>query len=93
MKLHRDNPYAQNRIRGYGPGEIRVNSDHHMAVNQLAPLFRVSAKSPDGVIECYESVDDDWFCLGVQWHPENFHASGRFAGLFEAFVKAAESRR
>ncbi len=25
MKLHRDNPYTQNRIRGYGPGEIRIN--------------------------------------------------------------------
>ena len=25
MKLHRDNPNAQNRIRGYGSGEIRIN--------------------------------------------------------------------
>jgi uncharacterized protein len=25
MKLHQDNPYALNRIRGYGPAEIRVN--------------------------------------------------------------------
>lgn len=25
MKLHRDNPYTQNRIRAYGPGEIRIN--------------------------------------------------------------------
>jgi uncharacterized protein len=25
MKLHQDNPYALNRIRGYGPTEIRVN--------------------------------------------------------------------
>ena len=55
----------------YGPGEIRVNSDHHMCVDQLAPLFKVSATAPDGVIEAYESVDDDWFCVGVQWHPES----------------------
>ncbi|MES1992352.1 MAG: Mth938-like domain-containing protein [Pseudomonadota bacterium] len=25
MKLHQDSPYALNRIRGYGPAEIRVN--------------------------------------------------------------------
>jgi uncharacterized protein len=29
MKLHRDNPYTQNRIRGYGPGEIRINDTSH----------------------------------------------------------------
>ena len=29
------------------------------------------------------------FCLGVQWHPENFWRTGRFATLFDAFVEAA----
>ena len=33
MKLHRDNPYAQNRIRGYGAGEIRINDTiHHQSL-------------------------------------------------------------
>ena len=33
MKLHRDNPYTQNRIRGYGPGEIRINdTSHHQSL-------------------------------------------------------------
>ena len=41
----------------YGPGEIRVNSDHHMAINQLAPQFRATAHAPDGVVEFYESQD------------------------------------
>lgn len=41
----------------YGPGEIRVNSDHHMAVDQVAPVFRVSATAMDGVVEAYESID------------------------------------
>ena len=33
MKLHRDNPYTQNRIRGYGPGEIRINdTSYHQSL-------------------------------------------------------------
>lgn len=73
----------------YGPGEVRVNSNHHMAVNALASRFRVSATCPDGVIEAYESVDEEWFCLGVQWHPESSNASALDLQIFEAFVDAA----
>ena len=29
------------------------------------------------------------FCVGVQWHPENFWRTGEFRPLFEAFVAAA----
>ncbi len=71
----------------YGPGEIRVNSDHHMAVDQVAPCFRVSAASPDGVVEAYESVDDHWFCLGVQFHPENQSASALDMQVFDTFLE------
>lgn len=70
----------------YGPGEIRVNSQHHQAVNQVAKPFRVSATSPDGVIEAFEAIDDDWFCLGVQWHPENESASALDMQVFEQFL-------
>jgi len=72
----------------YGPGEIRVNSHHHMAVHQTASLFRVSATCPDGIVEAYESVEDDWICLGVQWHPENGDASRLDLQVFEHFVTA-----
>ena len=74
--------------RIYGPGEIRVNSQHHMAVDQVADLFKVCATCPDGVIEAYESIDDDWFCVGVQWHPENETASALDMQVFEAFLEA-----
>lgn len=70
----------------YGPGEIRVNSQHHMAVAQLAKPFKVSATAPDGVIEAYESIDDDWFCLGVQWHPESENSSALDMQVFENFL-------
>lgn len=73
----------------YGPGEVRVNSAHHMAVRDLAGRFRVSATCPDGVIEAYESTEEDWFCLGVQWHPESSTASALDLQIFEAFTDAA----
>ncbi len=74
----------------YGPGEIRVNSDHHMAVDQLAPVFRVSATTPDGVIEAYETMSEDWFCLGVQFHPESESASALDMQVVDAFLEACK---
>lgn len=76
----------------YGPGEIRINSSHHQAVDQVAKVFRVTATGPDGVIEAYESIDDNWFCLGVQWHPESETASALDMQVFEHFMEAAASR-
>ena len=77
----------------YGPGEIRVNSQHHMAIDLLASPFRVSARTPDGVIEAYESNSPDWFCLGMQWHPENITASRLDMQIFEVFVQACDDLR
>lgn len=73
----------------YGGGEIRVNSMHHQAVNQVGKRLRVSAKSLDGVIEAIESTDPNWFCLGVQWHPECDTAAKLDMQLFENFIMAA----
>ncbi len=50
---------------------LPVNSFHHQAVKDPAPGFRVSAVSPDGVIEAIESIEYKSL-LGVQWHPECF---------------------
>ena len=66
-----------------------VNSRHHQAVGVVAPSFVVSAVSPDGVVEAIERPASS-FCVGVQWHPENFWRTGEFAGLFEAFLEAAQ---
>jgi len=65
-----------------------VNSRHHQAVKQVASGFRVTATAPDGVIEAIEDPAAR-FCLGVQWHPENFWRTGEFRALFEGFVQAA----
>jgi putative glutamine amidotransferase len=72
----------------YGPGEIRVNSDHHMAVNQLASCFRASAHAPDGIIECYETISSDWYAMGTQWHPEDETSSALDLQVFQSFLSA-----
>jgi putative glutamine amidotransferase len=69
-----------------------VNSRHHQAVGRVAPGFVVTAVAPDGVIEGIEATDQP-FCLGVQWHPENFVASGDFRALFRGLVNAARAFR
>lgn len=73
----------------YGGGEIRVNSSHHQAVKVLGQNLRIGAKSPDEVIEAIEIIDPDWFCVGVQWHPESETASALDMQLFEGFLAAA----
>jgi len=64
-----------------------VNSRHHQAVKQLAPGFEVTATAPDGIVEAIECPNAT-FCLGVQWHPENFWRTGEFRPLFEGFIEA-----
>jgi putative glutamine amidotransferase len=68
---------------------VEVNSRHHQAVKDVAPGFKVSATAPDGVIEAIEDPAAR-FCLGVQWHPENFFRTGEFRALFEGFLEASQ---
>ncbi len=71
---------------------VAVNSRHHQAVKEVAKGFRISATAPDGVIEAIEDPAAR-FCLGVQWHPENFFRTGEFRSLFEGFVEAAQGKK
>jgi len=68
--------------RVFGDGEIRVNSLHHMAVDEVAPGFAVTARCPDGVTEAIESVMEDWFAIGTQFHPEANSASALDVRIF-----------
>jgi putative glutamine amidotransferase len=68
--------------------EAWVNSFHHQSIKELASCFKISAKSSDGVIEAYESKSEDYFMLGVQWHPEMMAARGndKMLELFKKFI-------
>ena len=52
-----------------GQDTVLVNSQHHQAVDKVAPGLVLSALSEDGIVEGIEKPDAK-FCLGVQWHPE-----------------------
>jgi putative glutamine amidotransferase len=67
-----------------------VNSRHHQAIKDLGEGLVATATAPDGVIEAVEAPDRR-FCLGVQWHPENFWRTGEFRALFERFVEACRT--
>ena len=76
-----------------GTEHLSVNSFHHQSVKRVADGMKVTARSPDGVIEGIESTDDSWWVMGVQWHPEEMTDSAEpwDRGLFKAFAKQLES--
>jgi putative glutamine amidotransferase len=76
--------------RVYGDGELRVNSMHHMAVDEVAPGFEVTAQCPDGIVEAIESKIPGWFALGTQFHPEADTASALDMRIFEEFIDAVK---
>jgi putative glutamine amidotransferase len=76
--------------------EGQVNSSHHQAICRLAPVFRASALSGDGVTEAIEvpGANRHPFCLAVQWHPERMDILNPLSGqLGKTFLDKAEMRR
>jgi putative glutamine amidotransferase len=51
---------------------LEVNTNHHQAVDKLAPDLKPFAYSEDGIIEAYEWINPEnkSFLIAVQWHPE-----------------------
>ena len=76
--------------KALGAQDLAVNSFHHQSVAVLAPGLTAVAHAPDGVIEGVEWNGDDWWMLGVQWHPEELTATIEDwdRGLFLAFAAA-----
>ncbi len=66
---------------------IMVNSKHRFHVTKVNQ-FKVSAYSPDGLIEAIESPKHK-FVLGVQWHPEAINDSNADK-IFKRFIKEAD---
>ena len=72
--------------RVYGEGEIRVNSVHHMAVDEVAPGFAVTARCPGRRGGSDREHRSDWFAFGTQFHPESDSASALDLRIFEEFI-------
>ncbi|MDR2346882.1 MAG: gamma-glutamyl-gamma-aminobutyrate hydrolase family protein [Planctomycetaceae bacterium] len=73
--------------RVYGDNEIRVNSMHHMAIDDVASGFLVTGRCPDGVVEVIESLHRDWIAIGTQFHPESQSATAMDLRIFKEFVQ------
>lgn len=69
--------------------EVWVNSFHHQSIKDLAPEFKITAKSPDGIVEGFEAIDKSKKLFGVQWHPEMLAARDdeSMLNLFKKFIE------
>ncbi|MCF6365465.1 MAG: gamma-glutamyl-gamma-aminobutyrate hydrolase family protein [Bacteroidales bacterium] len=59
-----------------------VYSNHHQAMEKVAPFFKVSSFAKDKVSESFEPADTllHPFILGVQWHPEAMKTKNPLSG-------------
>ena len=66
-----------------GKKMIMVNSLHHHTVSEVGSIFKVIARSEDGLIEGIEYDGDDRFILGIQFHPE---VLPQYNDIFKTFI-------
>ncbi len=69
---------------------IRILCNHKQSINKLGKDLIISSESKKGIIEVIEHKDKDFFCFGIQSHPEAEDKSD-FEPLFDEFVKAVET--
>ncbi|WP_423363213.1 gamma-glutamyl-gamma-aminobutyrate hydrolase family protein [Mycoplasma sp. P36-A1] len=69
---------------------VYVNSIHHQAIKDIAPMFKVVGKSADDVVEIVELKNADHFFIGMQFHPEIMvnHGDDKLEPIFKGFVEA-----
>ena len=71
-----------------GVESLPVVSRHHQALSNTGPLWSVSARDGEGLIEAVERPDHP-FAIGVQWHPELSEEGSLHDRLFRGLVGAA----
>lgn len=73
-----------------------TNTNHHQGIEILAPAFRATAWSDDGLIEAIEWKDPMklTYLLAVQWHPERMNPTNSLSGaLGRSFIEATKIYR
>ncbi len=82
---------GSNLEKQIGKNKVYVNSYHHQAVKDIAPGFKVTAYSEDGVVEAIEMIGNDkvW---GVQFHPEGPVSGGNdeLIGIFKYLIEKSK---
>lgn len=80
-------------FRALGTDTVTVNSVHHMCIDKVSPLLRVTAWAEDGTPEAVERPGYPWQG-GVQFHPEWLRLENPlFQGIFNTLVDDAERFR
>ena len=75
-----------------GQGSTLVNSRHHQAIKDLAPVLTAVAAAPDGIVEAATGTDPAWWVWGVQWHPENLVSLETHRALWRELAEQVASR-
>lgn len=71
-----------------GKSVLDVNSYHHQAVRQLAPVLEPMALSPDGLVEAVY-MPSKKYVWAVQWHPEfSYKTNTDSQKIFQSFVNS-----
>jgi putative glutamine amidotransferase len=74
---------------------LGINSSHHQAVGRVPAPLRITAVSPDGIVEALELADGETdrlpYLLAVQFHPERlFDRHPEHLELFRSFTRACK---
>lgn len=71
-----------------------INSYHHQGIKELAPNFKAVAWSADGLIESFESNEEEQYIIALQGHPEAMISTDEgMQELFNHFVQYVREKR
>lgn len=93
VRSHRVTVTPDSRLaRALGATVVTTNTLHHQAIDRAGDGLRVTARADDGIVEGAEWASDDWWMVGVQWHPEELidDAEPWDRALFAAFARALD---
>ena len=68
---------------------LKVNSWHHQGVKDVPESLKITAYSPDGLVEAME-IPSHPFSIAVQWHPEWMPEDKAMQNLFTSFIEASK---
>jgi len=67
--------------------EVSANSAHHQCAKRVGAELVIAGTADDGVIEILKYSDPDYFCFGLQCHPE-LDEEGPFEIFFKKFEES-----
>lgn len=85
---------TSNLYKMLGTEEIIVNSWHHQGIERVGKGLKITAKSPDGMIEGLE-LENATFVVGVQFHPEwhVFEGNESYLPIFTTLLEYGAKNR